>query len=122
MAIGDKTILIVDDEVVVTRLLERLFEGVGYHVLAANNGREALAAIEEFGRCPDLILTDVVMPEMDGIALADAVRQQYWTATILFMSGCTGPQAAHFSLGHEHLIEKPFMIDDLLSQVKALIG
>ena len=75
-------LLIVDDEPDIVAMLSGFFTGKGYQVLTAQNGREALKKAEQ---SPDLILLDVAMPEMDGLAVCQAIRDRL-ACPILFLT------------------------------------
>ena len=70
----DKTILVVDDEAVVLDVVEAFIEQLGHKVLLARSGHEALKASREHDGKVDLLLTDVIMPKMNGLELAKTVR------------------------------------------------
>jgi two-component system, cell cycle sensor histidine kinase and response regulator CckA len=113
-------VLLVEDEEPVRELVRRVLEDVGYHVLAASRPSEAqrLAAESEI----DLLLTDVVMPEMSGYELATRVRLARPDAHTLFMSGY-----AHKALGDTarlpggELLRKPFSPEELTAAVRAVL-
>jgi len=69
-----KTILIVDDEIVLSAMLARLFTDEGYGVVTAHNGRAALTSLAEHR--PDVVLSDIVMPELDGIGLCREMQRE----------------------------------------------
>ncbi|HWB87067.1 MAG TPA: response regulator [Bryobacteraceae bacterium] len=89
-ASGTETILIVEDEDGVRRLLERVLARRGFRVLAAAGGEEALRLFAQHGSEIQLVLTDVMMPGMDGQALADQLWVREPATRVLFMSGYTG--------------------------------
>jgi two-component system cell cycle sensor histidine kinase/response regulator CckA len=74
---GREVVLLVEDEAAVRRVADRILTAKGYRVITAANGREALHALEGYDGALDLVLTDVVMPELDGAALAGAVRARF---------------------------------------------
>ncbi len=83
------TILLVEDEEAILRLTDRMLQAMGYEVLAASSPREALRRAREHDGEVDLLLTDVVMPGMDGGRLSEAVLELYPAARVLYMSGYT---------------------------------
>jgi len=117
-----ETILVVEDEPAVLRVVTRILQRNGYSVLSATNGTEALAlaADHEF----DLLLTDTVMPGISGLELADRVRQSYPQASVLLMSGYSpdlaGPGRA--LPVDTALIQKPFTERALMEAVRAAIA
>jgi len=107
---GDETILLVEDEDSVREVASRILRRQGYVVVEARNGKEALQEFGERGREFDLIITDIVMPEMGGLELAQRVREWAPAARILFTSGYTEDAVLRRSFlepGAE-FIEKPF--------------
>ena len=83
---GDgRTILLVEDESALIRVITRILADAGYQVLAATNGPEALELVGE--QDCDLLLTDVVMPEMSGCRLAEVIHEERPDLPVLFMSG-----------------------------------
>ncbi|MEZ4237154.1 MAG: response regulator [Myxococcota bacterium] len=111
-------ILVVDDDPIVRRTLERLLKAHGYTVWSASGGEEALAKL---GEVPvDLLLTDVLMPGMSGPDLVDAARTDRPTLRVLFVSGYT--QQVHLEAFTDPLVEKPFDTASLLSAVQKVLA
>lgn len=120
---GSETVLVVEDEVQVRNFAVRLLERVGYTVLQAKHGRDALLLWERHGEEIDLVLTDVVMPEMGGVELAEELRLRAPQLRILFMSGYTGgktgaPERRGGEIDIRDLLHKPFATPDLLERVR----
>jgi signal transduction histidine kinase/DNA-binding response OmpR family regulator len=90
-----KTVLLVEDEHTVRIAAKRILEKAGYEVLVAANGGEALMLCEGFARPIHLLLTDVVMPFMNGRAVAERLRQLKPEMRVLYMSGYTENAIAH---------------------------
>jgi signal transduction histidine kinase/ActR/RegA family two-component response regulator len=86
---GSETILVVEDDASILTLITSLLEPLGYVVLAAHSGDEALLLAERSGKRIDLLLTDVVMPGMGGRTLAGLFLERYPAARVVFMSGYT---------------------------------
>ena len=106
------TVLIVDDEPDVRRILVDVFRDEGYLAIAAEDGSRALelAAI----RRPDIVLSDVAMPRLDGVTLARHLARWNPPIPVVLMS------AAHTSgVGTLPFIAKPFDLDDMLAMIKA---
>jgi two-component system cell cycle sensor histidine kinase/response regulator CckA len=82
-----ETILLVDDEETVRRFSSRVLEKHGFDVLSAGTGTEAIAAVRERGPAISLLLTDVMMPGMNGCQLAEQLLAQLPSLRVLFMSG-----------------------------------
>jgi signal transduction histidine kinase/CheY-like chemotaxis protein len=118
-----ETILIVDDEDVVRALTRHILEEGGYKVFEARNGFEALSVFENPGCKIDLIITDIVMPQMDGRELAKRLATKYPTARILFTTGYFDNQTIHSAEPEfrKNFIEKPFTPDSLTRKVRLLL-
>ena len=107
---GGERILVVDDEQVVRDLLARMLRTQGYTVTVAASAREALELPREW----DLLLTDVVMPDLDGVKLAARIRARH----VLFISGYDQDALAN---GDAPFLQKPFSRDDLAWAVRELL-
>ena len=81
------TVLVVDDELDIVKLITLLLKSRGYQTLSASNGREALATFKANEDKVSLLLTDILMPEMDGLELAVQIRRLQPHLPILFVSG-----------------------------------
>jgi two-component system sensor histidine kinase EvgS len=106
------TILGVDDNPDVLKMTALLLQRNGYAVLRATNGVQALMFYASYRERLDAVLTDVDMPEMNGIELAARIRANYPAAKILFMSGCL-PAGATLPAGYR-AIKKPFNAKELI--------
>src|SRR5689334_83352 len=82
-----KVILIVDDEVMVRNIVRITLQDAGYFVLVAANGQEALSLSRKFPGTIDVVITDVLMPNLNGIELRDALQKERPGTPILFMTG-----------------------------------
>jgi PAS domain S-box-containing protein len=120
---GGETVLIVEDHDGLRRLAERLLVKGGYRVLLAENASEALRTAKEFAGSIDLLLTDVVMPGIDGMTLARQLNGLRPSTQVLFMSGYTGDDmATHGALSADvPLLQKPFTRDALLQAVRSAL-
>ncbi|HTS25797.1 MAG TPA: ATP-binding protein [Bryobacteraceae bacterium] len=119
---GSETILLVDDEEGVCKLLSAILKSNGYDVLDANNGSAALAVYEKNAHKINLLLTDVVMPQMSGFELARVLGEKSPTLKILFMSGYR--DTAFGSVEGEPpraFLHKPFTPDILLAKVREVL-
>jgi PAS domain S-box-containing protein len=118
-----ETILLVEDEAALREATRHILTRHGYDVLAAGSGPEALELLGRHGGPVDLLLTDVVMPQMPGSHLADRVRATWPGIRVLFMSGYTrGLLSAQGVLEPGvHLIEKPFDRAALLTKVNEVL-
>ncbi len=131
---GGETILVVEDEPGVLRLVSQILSRYGYAVRVAENGRNALRSLREHGVATDiprlagaisLVISDVVMPEMGGLELAETMRTRYPNVPVLLMSGYPAAGVDEFALGTRHvetpILTKPFSPRDLLEHVRALL-
>ncbi|MFO7768861.1 MAG: ATP-binding protein [bacterium] len=107
---GGETILVAEDDDLVRRLAVSVLEGLGYTVVEAGNGLEALDRVREGGLRPHLLLTDVVMPEMSGKDLTKILMEEVPSLRVLYMSGYTDNAIIHHGVLEEDIdfIEKPF--------------
>jgi PAS domain S-box-containing protein len=114
-----ETILLVEDEEILRQLAHRILTGHGYRVHQASTGPAAVQYAADPAHAVDLLLTDVVMPEMLGTDVADRVRRHRPGLPIVYMSGYAQPiLASHGAAGPEmNLIEKPFTQVTLLTRV-----
>jgi two-component system cell cycle sensor histidine kinase/response regulator CckA len=114
-------ILLVEDEPAVRRLARRILERDGHEVLEAGNGTEALRRVDE-GPAPDLVVTDVIMPEMGGGELANRLRAARPGLRVLFMSGYTADELEDRGIEDTAaFLSKPFPPALLLSRVRAAL-
>jgi CheY-like chemotaxis protein len=114
-------ILVVDDDVIVRETITRILEDKGYRVLTAENGDEGLSLFR--AKRPDLVLTDIIMPEKEGIETIIVIRKEAPAARIIAMSGGGRAQNKHFldlakALGADDALDKPFIEADLLDRVE----
>jgi two-component system, cell cycle response regulator CpdR len=119
---NDIFILVADDEPSVREFVERALTYAGYAVTAVPDGNAALEALSK--RAYDLLLTDIVMPDLDGIALALKVSKDWPNTKILMMSGYANQrQRAHNLdvLVHD-VVSKPFTLEEITSRVKEALG
>lgn len=115
---GRETILVVEDESALLKATERLLKALGYHVLTAGSPLQALSLAEQYAGAIDLLLTDVVMPEMNGREPADHLSLARPGTKILFMSGYTDKVV----LGSgSHLLLKPFSQHSLGSKLREVL-
>ena len=119
------TVLLVDDDAMVMGAVTMLLEDHGFTVIPAGNGIEALRLYREHK--PDLVLTDIIMPEKEGIALIRELRQEFPEARIVAMSGGGRIGNSDYvtiatALGADAGLNKPFDDDQLMKTIGALIG
>jgi PAS domain S-box-containing protein len=118
-----ETVLLVEDEPAMLSLGRELLDRLGYVVLAAGTPGEAVRKAEEHAGEVHLLITDVIMPEMTGPALADRLLARRPNIKLLFMSGYTADVIAHRGVLAEGvpLIEKPFTLKDLAIKVQQVL-
>lgn len=111
-------LLIVDDEQSYRQLLSLVFQGDGHNIRTATNGREALTMLEESPA--DIIISDVKMPDMDGIEMLRAVRETLPDLGVVLMTAFASVETAReaFKLGADDFIQKPFDVEELKLIVK----
>ncbi|ODA44412.1 sensory box histidine kinase/response regulator [Thermodesulfovibrio sp. N1] len=124
LKVGGEHILIVEDEPSLQDLFKEMLTLLGYQVTVAANGGEALLLVEEKGIKPDLVITDVIMPIMDGKVLVERLRKNHPNIKALYMSGYTDNAIAHYGVLDEStpFIQKPFTIKDLSLKIKQVLG
>jgi DNA-binding NtrC family response regulator len=117
-------VLVVEDEPGIRGLVRRTLEGAGLVVIEAENGRQALDIFALGGEVPKLVLTDVIMPEVNGRDLSDALAELHPNLPVLFMSGYTGDDVLARSLLPDTalFIQKPFAPEDLLWWVRRMLA
>ncbi|MGV6871566.1 response regulator [Pseudochelatococcus sp. B33] len=116
-------ILLVDDEASVRAFLKRGLELDGHRVETAGDGAEGLDVLTAAGGAFDLLLTDVRMPLMDGIALAQAAQTQWPDLAILIMTGYSDQHERAQSLTRlAGILLKPFSLGELRQEVARVLG
>ncbi len=117
-----ETILLVEDDLSVSEVVETTLRREGYKVFTATNGRQAMSLVDSFDLKPDLLLTDVIMPEMGGPELVTNLTEHLPDLKVLFTSGYTDSALSHrggLAEGVE-LIEKPFTPTVLLKRLREI--
>lgn len=111
-----RTILIVEDEAPLRELLADILEDAGYRAQQAIHGREALALVEQ--ERPDLVLSDVMMPVLNGAELCRLLKAQPSTASMpVILMSAAGPETAD-GAGADAFVDKPFHLDELEALVR----
>jgi PAS domain S-box-containing protein len=120
---GNETILVVEDDPTILRMTRMMLEKKGYAVLSAASPAEAMEQIKKHSCCIDLLLTDVVLPEMNGRALAGQISALYPDIRLLFMSGYTADVIAHQGVldAGVAFIQKPFSMTDMTEKVRKVL-
>lgn len=116
-------IIVVEDDNSLRKLFGRILKNLGYKVFTAANGGEALLLIEEKGIVPDLVITDIVMPEMGGKVLIDRLKRKIPDLKVLFMSGYTDNAIIFEGILQPDtpFIQKPFSVKDLTKKISELL-
>ncbi len=114
-------VLVVDDDRPVLAMLERTLAAEGYEVRAARDGPAALVAVER--AAPDLIVLDVMLPGMDGLAVARRLRARGLTLPILLLTArdAVAERVAGLDAGADDYLVKPFAAEELMARVRALL-
>ena len=116
---GGEAILLVEDESQVRAVERRTLQRLGYDVIEASNGEEALRLVSGLERLPDLVVTDMVMPRMGGVQLAAKLRATHPGLRYLFTSGYTDdPGALASASGGGHYLHRPFSAQGLATTVR----
>lgn len=121
---GTATIVLVEDETLVRELIQEALKVNGYHVVACSNGEDALRALADARNPVHLLLTDVVMPGMNGRELAVKAHAQCPSLKVLFMSGYTDDLALHrrVSAAQWPYLQKPFPMATLLTIIREVLA
>lgn len=114
-------ILVVDDEQAVRESLRRSLRFNGYEVLTANDGLEAVEMVR--AENPELLILDVMMPNMDGLEVCRTLRSEGWDRPILVLTARDGvsDRVAGLDAGADDYLPKPFALEELLARVRSLV-
>jgi DNA-binding response OmpR family regulator len=120
----DEVVLVAEDDAQYRRLLKEVLENFGYQVITTANGKEALRVFQE--QTPKLVITDIIMPEKEGIETIRELKKLAPDVKIIAISGGGIGSADIYlkiakTVGADRVIEKPMVIDDLMSAVTALL-
>jgi CheY-like chemotaxis protein len=120
---GTGTILLVEDEDQVRRLARLILEKHGYRVFEASNGEDAIRIIDLYSGRLDLLVTDVVMPGIDGRDVARAVKAQFPKVKVLYLSGYTSDAVVRHGILHHEVafLQKPFSAASLAAKVRDVL-
>ena len=121
---GHETILVVEDEIAVCKIVKTGLEANGYKVLHANGGQEAIQLAANFPGIIDLLLTDVVMPEMSGQKVADAIKLQRPGIRVIYMSGYANEVVFRRGVTDttDEFLQKPFTTIGLTRKVRSVLA
>ena len=114
-------ILVVDDEQAVRESLRRSLRFNGYEVLTANDGLEAVETVR--AENPELLILDIMMPNMDGLEVCRTLRSEGWDRPILVLTARDGvsDRVAGLDAGADDYLPKPFALEELLARVRSLV-
>ena len=117
----EAAILVVDDDAPIRRMLDRTLSAEGYAVETAADGGEALAAVER--SAPDLVVLDVGMPGVDGLAVSRRLRAKGLGVPVLLLTArdSVPDRVAGLDAGADDYLVKPFATEELLARVRALL-
>ncbi|HEY3013172.1 MAG TPA: PAS domain-containing protein [Gemmatimonadales bacterium] len=120
---GSETILLVEDEEAVRSVAARVLLNQGYTILQACNGAEALTVLERLGGSVDLILTDVVMPDMGGLELTARLRDRWPELKVVYMSGYAEGDKLQPGIqdSARSFLQKPFSAESLMLKVREVL-
>jgi PAS domain S-box-containing protein len=120
---GSETVLVVEDEPVIKKLMIEILEGLGYDVIGADDGQAALDLPRDRLAEVDILVTDVVMPGIGGRELSERLSAVYPSLRVLFVTGYTDDEIVRrgFFEGSVPLLRKPFHADDLGREVRAVL-
>jgi PAS domain S-box-containing protein len=119
---GDETVLVVEDEDSVRELVRQILEDHGHVALTARHGRDALLTADRYERPIDLLVTDVVMPEMGGGELVERLLARRPDLKVLYISGYTNDEVLRRGVGAPaSFLHKPFTSDGLMRRVREVL-
>jgi CheY-like chemotaxis protein len=121
---GSGTILLVDDEVLVLEVGAKLLQKLGYTVVEANNGKTAIELFKERRESIDLVILDMIMPEIGGGEVYDQIKGINSDVKVLLSSGYSidGQAAEILQRGCDDFIQKPFGLKDLSNKIKGIMA
>ncbi len=120
---GHETILLVEDDKHVRELASTILEKYGYKIIEASDGEEAINLLNNYKKEIDLLLTDVIMPGMNGKELFEILIQEYKKLKVIYMSGYSEYIVAHHGILEKGIvfIQKPFTTTDLLTKIREVL-
>jgi two-component system, OmpR family, KDP operon response regulator KdpE len=115
-----RKILVVDDEPQITRVLKTTLSAQGYAIRTASDGRQALQEVKSWS--PDLVITDLRMPNMDGLDLCRSIRaESHISIIVLSVKGEEATKVEALDAGADDYVTKPFNVNELLARVRAAL-
>lgn len=124
LPMGSETVVVVEDDAMVRLLASQILSNCGYTVYEAENGREALAVAEKHAEEIDLVVTDVIMPVMNGGELVEQLRMRFPRVKTLFVSGYTDDRVVRHGIEElgDNFLQKPFTPASLAHKVREVLG
>ena len=119
-----ETVLLVEDEPLLLEMAQQMLQLLGYTVLIADRPEKALKIAKDYPENIDLVLTDVVMPEMSGKEMVSLIQPLHPKSQVLFMSGYTANVIAHNGVLDDgiHFIQKPYSVDELAHKIRNILN
>ena len=120
---GTETILLVEDEIGVRQLVREMLHRLGYKIHEASSGADAVRIFAQHRNTIDLLLTDVIMPQMSGRDLAERLKALQPSLKVLYISGYTDDMLAHHGVleSNVYLLQKPFAPDELAKKLREVL-
>ena len=117
-------VLLVEDDTALRDLFKRMIQNLGYQVKVATNGEEALIVVGEEDLRPDILITDVVMPEMSGRMLVERLYRIQPGLKVLYTSGYTDNAIVHHGVldPQTPFLQKPFSIASLATKIREILS
>ncbi|WP_432833738.1 response regulator transcription factor [Dactylosporangium sp. CA-092794] len=114
-------VLVVDDEASIRALLSATLRLTGFEVRVATGGREALAAAAEY--CPDLVVLDVMMPDLNGFEVAQRLRTSGRPVPVLFLTArdSVEDRISGLTVGADDYVAKPFSLEEVVLRIRAIL-
>jgi DNA-binding NtrC family response regulator len=116
------TILLVDDDEAIRRFVRRILQQQGFHVIEACDGADALKVASVYAEPVNLLLTDVIMPKVNGLVLTQRLLQDRPGIGVLYMSGHVEKSMLLATHPESILIQKPFTPDALIAAVRQILA
>ena len=120
--VSNAQILVVDDEDNILNTTRDTLESVGYRVITARGGEEALSIVEANGQDLDAVITDIVMPDVDGIAVIQRLEEHRPDVPVIAASGAANGREDALNAGAEHFLSKPFTAEKLQDALKNVLA
>ncbi|MDD4155159.1 MAG: PAS domain S-box protein [Candidatus Cloacimonetes bacterium] len=120
---GTETILVVEDELMILNVTSSILKKIGYNVIAFNTPNKAIDYCNQSSHKIDLIITDVIMPNMNGKKLASKIKKVFPDIKILYMSGYTSNMLSQHGVSNDNInfIQKPFSVNELAEKISEIL-